>query len=141
MSEVKRLLRSQENQMLGGVAAGLGQYFGLDPLLIRAAFVALALLNGMGFFLYLILWVIIPSSQTASLSSEKATQAHFNEIAARISSVGKSLGEGRGATLAGLALVVLGALFLLRQFVPFIDLALFWPLILIGLGLLILIRR
>jgi phage shock protein PspC (stress-responsive transcriptional regulator) len=46
--------------MLGGVAAGLSDYFGVDPVVFRAAFVVLAFLGGIGIFLYLLGWLMIP---------------------------------------------------------------------------------
>lgn len=49
------------NKMIGGVAAGLGDYFAIDPTLVRLAFVALALLGGPGIVVYLIMWIVVPS--------------------------------------------------------------------------------
>jgi phage shock protein PspC (stress-responsive transcriptional regulator) len=46
--------------MLGGVAAGLADYFGVDPIVFRAAFVVLVFLGGIGIFLYLLAWLMIP---------------------------------------------------------------------------------
>ena len=61
MNAKKRLTRSRTNRMIGGVCGGLGEYFGIDPTLIRIAFVALILL-GMGSPVlgYILLWIIIP---------------------------------------------------------------------------------
>ena len=61
MTAKKRLTRSRTNRMVGGVCGGLGEYFDLDPTLIRIAFVALILL-GMGSPIlgYILLWIIIP---------------------------------------------------------------------------------
>ncbi len=64
----RRLLRDTDNALLGGVASGLGLYFNIDPLIFRLAFVALALLGGLGVLLYLLLWVLVPA---ASSSAEK----------------------------------------------------------------------
>lgn len=49
------------NKMLGGVASGLGDYFAIDPTLVRLAFVALALLGGPGIVIYLIMWIVVPA--------------------------------------------------------------------------------
>jgi phage shock protein PspC (stress-responsive transcriptional regulator) len=46
--------------MLGGVAAGLADYAGIDPIVVRAAFVVLTFLGGVGIFLYLLGWLMIP---------------------------------------------------------------------------------
>lgn len=46
--------------MIGGVCAGLGRYFGLDPTLIRIGWVILVLVGGSGVLAYLLAWLIIP---------------------------------------------------------------------------------
>lgn len=56
----KRLRKSNRNRMIFGVAGGLSDYFGYDPMIIRAAFIILGLINGIGVFVYLILALIMP---------------------------------------------------------------------------------
>lgn len=55
------LYRSTSNRVLGGVAAGLAEYVAIDPVFIRLLFVILALINGVGLLAYMVLWVCIPS--------------------------------------------------------------------------------
>lgn len=59
-SEPKRLTRSKTDRMVAGVAGGIAQYVGVDPVLIRIIFVLLALFGGGGLLLYLICWLLIP---------------------------------------------------------------------------------
>jgi len=59
-SEVKRLYRSADDQMISGVCAGLAEYFGIDPTLVRLLFVFLALAGGPGVLIYLIMWIVVP---------------------------------------------------------------------------------
>ena len=55
------LRRSSEGRVVAGVAAGLGRYFGVDPVVLRVAFVVLALLPpGIGLLAYLVAWIVIP---------------------------------------------------------------------------------
>lgn len=58
---MKRLYRSRDERMIGGVAGGIAEYFEVDPTLVRIIFVLL-LLPGFfpGILLYMILWAIIP---------------------------------------------------------------------------------
>ena len=60
--KIKRLYRaSAKDSMIGGVCAGIANYFGVDPTLIRVGWVILTLASfGAGFFGYLILWAIMP---------------------------------------------------------------------------------
>lgn len=58
---MKKLYRSKKDRKLAGVCGGLGEYFGIDPTLIRVGFVLLALPGGLpGVLPYLILWIVIP---------------------------------------------------------------------------------
>lgn len=61
----KRLYRSND-RILGGVAAGIAEYFGLDPSLVRIVW-ALFMLGGVGFLLYLACWIIIPPESSAKM--------------------------------------------------------------------------
>lgn len=62
--EGKRLTRSQNNKMLTGVCAGIANYFGLDPTLIRVAYVLLTVFTAFsGVIVYLLLWIIIPEEK------------------------------------------------------------------------------
>ena len=55
---MKRLYRDKKEGKLGGVCAGIGDYFNLDPVIIRLAF--LLLIFAGGFIAYLIAWIIVP---------------------------------------------------------------------------------
>jgi len=58
--EPKRIYRSKYDRVIGGVCAGLGNYFNVDPVLIRVLWVVSFFLGGVGFLGYLIAWIIIP---------------------------------------------------------------------------------
>jgi phage shock protein C len=60
--EPKKLYRSVKNKMIGGVAAGLGEYLNIDSTLVRLGFVALALMGGPGFVIYIIMWLVVPQA-------------------------------------------------------------------------------
>jgi phage shock protein C len=58
----KRLCKSSTNKMLGGVLGGIGEYFGIDPTLVRIAYVLLSIFSvGFpGLLLYIIMLFIVP---------------------------------------------------------------------------------
>ena len=56
----KKLYRSESNEKIAGVCAGLAEYFDVDVTLVRIAFVALSLIGGPGIMLYIILWLVLP---------------------------------------------------------------------------------
>lgn len=55
-----RLTRATDDKVIGGVAGGLGRYFGIDPVVFRIAFVVLALAGGSGILLYVLAWLLVP---------------------------------------------------------------------------------
>jgi phage shock protein PspC (stress-responsive transcriptional regulator)/predicted membrane protein len=58
---VKRLTRSSSDKLIGGVAGGLGRYFGIDPILFRIAFVVLTFAGGVGALAYIGLLAFVPA--------------------------------------------------------------------------------
>ncbi len=59
-AEVKKLFRSREDRVLGGVCGGLAEYFALDSTLIRILFVMFALAGGPGLLVYIIMLFVVP---------------------------------------------------------------------------------
>lgn len=120
-----RLYRSRENRRLAGVAGGLGQYLAVDPTLVRLAFVFLTVASGLGLLVYLILWLIMPTRPLGE--AEPLTPA-----------LAWSGSETIGYLLLGLGALFLAAnlgLFRLMHWAPA------WPLVLIGVGVLLLLNR
>ena len=62
----KKLYRDDEGGNIGGVCSGLGYYFGVDSIWIKAAFLISVFGFGTGLLLYLILWIIMPAARTTS---------------------------------------------------------------------------
>ena len=56
----KRLMRSSRDKKIGGVCAGLAEYFDLDPTLVRIVWLLAIFFAGTGFLLYIILWIALP---------------------------------------------------------------------------------
>jgi len=69
----KRLFRSVDHKMLGGVCAGLADYFDIDVSLVRLAFVGIAILSALFpmFIFYIIAWLVIPVETRPSLAEDK----------------------------------------------------------------------
>lgn len=65
---VKRLYRDEDNKVLGGVCAGLGNYFNIDPVIVRIIFVVTF---GVAFLPYLILWAAVPGSAASVIGSTR----------------------------------------------------------------------
>ena len=57
---MKRLYRSRNHKVIGGVAGGIGEYLDIDPVLARILFILTFFAGGAGFIAYIIAWIIIP---------------------------------------------------------------------------------
>jgi phage shock protein PspC (stress-responsive transcriptional regulator) len=137
-SRPDRLTRSRD-RILGGVAAGLAEYFGIDPTIVRVLWV-LAVVFGLPLAVlgYFILWVIMPAPDDRRIS-EAAT--HKSRAEARASRDRRD----NGALILGIVLIIVGAVFLLpdRHLLPWFGFRLIhfaWPIVLILVGLLLLTR-
>lgn len=60
--KVKRLYRSKKNRVIAGVCGGIGEYFNMDPTIIRLIWVLVAIFTAFlpGIVAYLLAWAIIP---------------------------------------------------------------------------------
>ena len=65
-----RMYRDTDNRIIGGVCAGMGAYWDIDPIIIRIIFVALVLAGGIGALVYLILYIVIPEARTTAQKIE-----------------------------------------------------------------------
>jgi phage shock protein PspC (stress-responsive transcriptional regulator) len=65
--EPRRLTRSSSDRIIGGVAGGLGRHLGIDPILVRVAFVLLMFAGGAGALAYLALLAFVPSDDGTPL--------------------------------------------------------------------------
>jgi phage shock protein C len=61
-AQYKQLYRSRENRMLGGICGGLGEYFDIDPTLVRVLFIFGAFLGFPGalVLIYLVMLILVP---------------------------------------------------------------------------------
>ena len=67
----KRMYRSENDKVIGGVCSGLANYFGIDPVMVRVLFVVVALFFGTGILAYLILWIAVPSAASNTIGGTR----------------------------------------------------------------------
>jgi len=73
----KRLMRSSRDKKIGGVCAGLADYFDLDPTIVRVIWLLAILFAGTGFLVYIILWIVLPLAPAELPASAPTTAAHI----------------------------------------------------------------
>jgi phage shock protein PspC (stress-responsive transcriptional regulator) len=125
-----QLRRSRTDKVIGGVAGGLARYSGIDALLWRVGFVALAFAGGTGVLVYLLLWLLMPAAPETSSGVEPVREPA--EPAGPRSPV-------PGVTIAAL-LISLGGLALLTRLTswdPGPRIFLGTALLIVGLGLIV----
>ncbi|MFN3345257.1 MAG: PspC domain-containing protein [Chloroherpetonaceae bacterium] len=128
----KKLYLSSRGKILAGVCTGLGEYFDLDPVLIRALFIIALFSGGIGAMLYIVLWLIMPKEESVlSAQSPKETSEHSENDDSVLSE------KHKGSVLAGLLLVGLGIFFLIRELFPMFSFKYMLPIILIAIGAII----
>jgi phage shock protein C len=115
------LRRSRPDRVIAGVCGGLGRYLGIDPVLLRIAFVVLTVTGGAGILLYLLAFAVIPEQQEDE-DIGPAPQA-----------------RGDLWMYVGVGLIALGSVMLVDQLLPWFD-RVMAPLVLVAVGIGILYR-
>ena len=146
-SQQSRLYRSETNRIIGGVCGGLGEYFSIDPTLIRIIFVILTLFGGSGILIYLILWIVIPSeTQLGPVSSDHIKQNVF-EMKQRAKTFAQEIRFNKASDNSrfwwAIIIIVLGFMFLFNNLgiLNIFEIKKLWPVIFIVLGLSIILKR
>ncbi|HEV7460508.1 MAG TPA: PspC domain-containing protein [Solirubrobacteraceae bacterium] len=114
----RSLWRDPEHGLVAGVCAGLAERIGVDPLLLRAAFVAATAAGGVGIVAYGVLWLLLPA-----VGEDRAPLRGLRKRA-----------PGSWRTAAGVALLTLSGLLVLRQLGLWFSDAIVWPVVLAAAG-------
>jgi len=109
--------------MLGGVCAGLARHIGIDPIIVRVAFVAAATAGGVGVAVYLLAWVFLPAGDAPATPVWLRTSRGTIEIA------------------VGIAFLALSVLLTFRAFGLLFSDVIVWPLVLVAAGAALLWRQ
>lgn len=128
----RRLTRSRSDVVLGGVCAGLGNYLGIDSVIVRVFFILMAVFGGFGGVIYLILWVVMPAEDAPDASLEFSDRARQvgSEFGQAVSKPNPSI-----AVFIGIGLILAGSAIFLRTlnitWLDWLDGRLVWPVVLI----------
>lgn len=143
----KRLERSETNKVIAGVAGGIGEYFEIDPTIIRLIFILLTIFGGSGILIYIIFWLIMPSSGSSDNDVQSTIKGNVDEMSTRAKTFAQDLklnsGKEESKFWWGLIIIIFGFLLLFNNFGLFdiFNFSKIWPIVLVVLGLLILLKR
>ncbi len=125
-----RLYKSNKDKVFDGVCGGIGEYFGVDPVIIRLLWIILVIFGGTGVLAYLVAMVIIPKQASAeSASAEKGQEIALEKVSHKF--------WGILLVLAGLLLLlgILGPISGIFAGAAILMGSVLWPLLVIALGL------
>ncbi len=162
-----RLHKSKTEHLIFGVCGGLAEYFNIDPVLVRLAFVLLVFASGVGILAYIILAIIMPKEETVATKQTdivrenlqsirqdtvevtqqikdtvSGTSSSPQESAPQAKTAAPSHEERRRSSLA-LILIVVGIVLFLANLGLFwwLEWGKYWPLLLVLLGIAIIAIR
>jgi phage shock protein C len=122
MESYKKLYRTTSNRVFAGVAGGLAEYFGVNPTLVRIAFILVFFLGGGGAFAYFLLWILTPRKPSLLVS--------FEDDDYRIEERDSFLGRLIKAGMCAILLLIIGAIFSediwMAAFVVGLGIGLYW---------------
>jgi phage shock protein C len=138
-----RLMRSETDKIIAGVGGGLAAYLGINSTLVRLAFLLLVPASGIGLLLYLFLMITMPSASNVDKRPGEVMQENLHHIGENIAGGAARIRQHpQSQALAALALILLGGYLLLNNLGWFAWLdGLLLPLVLIGLGAYLILRR
>lgn len=158
----KKLYRSRQDQIIGGVCGGIAEYFGIDATLVRLAFVLFALIEGAGVIAYIIAWIIVPErpreddrrykedvydvdykkeDEEGEYKAEQNSSENEENTEKKSKQPKTEHNKEQRKRILGLILVALGIFFILDNWIPSFYWRRFWPVILIVLGVVLIYRE
>jgi phage shock protein C len=146
-SQHKRLVRSKNNKVLAGVAGGIGEYFQIDPTIIRLIFILLTIFGGSGLLIYIIFWLIMPLADSQTNNVQATIKSNVDEMSDRAKTIAQDLRFSSDREDSkfwwGLIIIIFGFLLLFNNFglFNFFNFGKIWPVALVVVGILILLKR
>ncbi len=136
----KRLERLPEHRVIGGVAAGLADYFGTDRILIRAILVAgIFLPHFPALLIYVILWIVMPERRFGTMTLPAEPINFSNPVNPFFAMSNYNSNNRSSSVVGGIVLIAVGVIFLLDRWFD-INMRDLWPLILVAVGVWLLFR-
>jgi phage shock protein PspC (stress-responsive transcriptional regulator) len=156
MTNNKKLYRSKKDRVVLGVAAGLGEYFDVDPIIVRLIFVLLTIWGGAGLLFYIVAAIVIPEEPKVKkgeaeegevvddpTEKAKADAKEFSDkakAAAQDISYDWKKNPSRGSRVFGVIILFIGLALLSQWLFPWLTWEHIWPVALIIFGLALILK-
>ena len=141
MQQARRLYKSPDDRLLFGVAGGHAEFFDIDPVIVRVAWVVLTIVTGgIAALVYLVLAIVTPTDHSRASGVAEEDESASDDADYREQGRRSSRGNTARYVVAGI-LIAMGVLFLLGNLGIFQSIRwdIVWPVAVIALGLAILI--
>ena len=141
--EDKRIYKSDNDYIITGVCGGIADMLEIDSFMVRLVFVLLTFVNGIGILLYLILFFLMPSRHKKEKIeiNEKKINEFSEEVRVRIQGLKNNKGaENNLKNIFGIVVVLVGVLMILKSYLGVDLVSLFFPVLVIILGIYILVK-
>jgi len=133
-----QIKRSATDKVVAGVAAGLADYFDVDPVLIRIVFVVLAFMNGIGVLAYIVCIFAMPKDYTrlnvATAAAQSQNEENVTSAGVAAIAVEQPNKKTKVTTYFGYLLILLGAVFFIDNMFPFMDFEDVMPVVVMLIG-------
>lgn len=141
---VRKLYRSRRDRIIGGVGGGLADYFAVDPLLVRAAFIIASFIGGSGIIAYILFMLLVPQESAIRDGAQDASSGRSYAGLDQAEDIQHSrnwAGQRRNAFALGL--IALGLILFANEIFPIrlIRWDLFWPLLLVFIGFSVIVKN
>jgi phage shock protein C len=158
----KKLYRDEYHKVLGGVCAGLAEYFEMDVTIVRLLFAFTFFIMGVGLIPYIVLWIVLPrkdytfnnpkyNNPTVDYTVPPPTGSTFTPPPPAGDPFGRTYSSAapgftpvgippkprsNAGVIFGMVLIILGAIIFIDEFdlIPDFDFGRMWPIILLFIG-------
>lgn len=134
----KKIYRSRKNAVVGGVCGGIGEYFDIDPVLVRVIWL-FAIFSGIGLLAYLVCWFLMP--QKPHVGADKVYSQYEGGYYDEYHDYKHKERKEKTKLILGAGLIIVGGFSLMQHLMPWFDFDLIWPVILILGGFYLIYRE
>ncbi|MEJ6950639.1 PspC domain-containing protein [Natronospora cellulosivora (SeqCode)] len=150
----KKIYRSRDDKIIAGVCGGIAEYFDIDSTIVRLVFLLFLLSpNGVGILAYIIPWIIIPEKSFSGSNKDSHNNVNEEQVlegeivddpSVQESKSEKNSSESKNNekkhAIIGIILIAFGSLFLIDHWLPRFRREIFWPILLVALGVYLLLK-
>lgn len=135
----RKIYRNEKEKVIGGVCAGLADYFDIDVVIIRVIFIATALVWGSSIILYIVLWIAMPAQPRKELKESTTEEQSEPQHSFSVPNEAYELRKKKFREILAIILILIGISATLDNFLYWFSGKYWLPLVLIAIGIVLLL--